>query len=114
MLLVEDHDDTRELLRLFLEQSGAEVVDVPGGHAALAVLERAAPDILVTDISMPDGDGFSLLRSVRQTASSRLPVVAVTAVGSRERVLAAGFTACLLKPVRPEDLCETVVRALAA
>lgn len=112
VLLVEDHDDSRELLRVLLEGCGAEVVDVNGGRAALAVLDRAAPDILVSDLSMPDGDGFWLLRALREK-SARLPVVAVTAVASPREVMAAGFTACLTKPVEPDDLCTTVGNALA-
>jgi CheY-like chemotaxis protein len=112
VLLVEDHDDTRELLRKLLELCGAVVVDVPGGRAALSVLDRTRPDVVVSDISMPDGDGFWLLGRIRQSLA-RLPAVAVTAVASPESVLAAGFTACLTKPVDPDHLCATVASAVA-
>jgi CheY-like chemotaxis protein len=114
VLLVEDHDDSREVLRVLLERCGAQVTDVPGARAALAEIERAVPDVLVTDISMPGEDGFWLLRSVRRTPAARLPVVAVTAVANPDRVLAEGFAACLRKPVDPDALCAAVARALAA
>jgi CheY-like chemotaxis protein len=76
----------------------------------MAVIEDWIPDVLVTDLAMPDEDGFSLLRRVRRLMTlrgRRLPALALTAYGRAEdriRVLAAGFSLHLAKPVNPAEL----------
>jgi CheY-like chemotaxis protein len=118
VLLVEDHRDTAELLRAVLGGQGAGVRVAASLAEALATLGEAEFDVLVSDIGMPDGNGYELVERLRERerAAGRepLPAVAVTAFASeedRERALAAGFYDYAAKPVEPAVLIDTVVRA---
>ena len=118
VLLVEDHRDTAELLCAVLGSQGAGVRVAESLAEALATLSEAEFDVLVSDIGMPDGDGYELVERLRERerAAGRqpLPAVAVTAFASgedRERALAAGFYDYAAKPIEPGALIETVVRA---
>jgi hypothetical protein len=112
ILLVEDTDDTRELLTFVLEQCAAVVTAVASALDAIDAFRRDRPQIVVTDLAMPGHDGYWLLRQVRAHApATDVPAVALTAFTerySREQALAAGFDAFLPKPIEPEVL----VRAL--
>jgi signal transduction histidine kinase len=116
VLLIEDDSDARRLLRYTLEQSGARVIDVESAAAAVTELDRAIPDVILCDISMPQEDGYSLIRRIRARkpqAGGRVPSVAVTAYARPEDVrhaLAAGFDLHLAKPLEPRDLIAAVVR----
>ncbi|HEY2368743.1 MAG TPA: response regulator [Polyangiaceae bacterium] len=116
VLLVEDDSDARRLLRFTLEQSGARVIDVESAAGAMTELDRAIPDVILCDISMPQEDGYSLIRRIRARkpqAGGRVPSVAVTAYARPEDVrhaLAAGFDLHLAKPLEPRDLIAAVVR----
>jgi signal transduction histidine kinase len=118
VLLVDDEADAREVLSTMLQQAGAIVLSVPNAADALALLDREAFDVLVSDIGMPGEDGYALIRSVRQRAidsGGRIPAAALTAYARTEdrlRALAAGFQIHVPKPVQPEELV-TVVASLA-
>lgn len=119
VLVVEDEDDARELLKLLLTYSGAFVTAVPSARAALGLMEHIVPDVLVSDISMPGQDGCSLLQTIRALPASRggsVPAVAVTALGEGQtgRVLASGFEACLRKPVDGGKLCGLIASLVPA
>ena len=114
VLVVDDDFEGRELAGLVLVNAGA-VVRVAGSAAeAAALLEEWWPDVLVSDLEMPNEDGFSLLRRVRRTAlrrGVRLPALALTAYGRSEdriRVLAGGFNLHLAKPADPAELVLAV------
>ena len=110
VLVVEDDADCLELFALILEHCGAKVAAASSVPEAMALLERAEPAVVVSDISMPGEDGYGLLRRLRECGCAA-PTVAVTAFGkehSRQRCLAAGFRDHLTKPVDPDRLCETV------
>jgi signal transduction histidine kinase len=114
ILVVEDDQDARELLVVLLEQQGARV-DAAGSCAeALATLERTTPHLMLSDIGLPNADGYELIRAVRQReqgGSVRLPAIALTAYARREdRRLAfeAGFQAHVAKPVEPVELIGVV------
>jgi signal transduction histidine kinase/integral membrane sensor domain MASE1/CheY-like chemotaxis protein len=115
VLIVEDHDDSRELTAAMLLASGARVTAAASAREALERLEDSRPDVLVSDISMPGGDGYALIREVRRrdAASGRhLPAVALTAYASardRELAIAAGFDHHLAKPVTREILVAAVL-----
>ena len=115
VLVVDDDQDARDLLRTVLEYSGALVTIVGAADEALRVLERVMPDVIVTDIAMPDHDGYWLVRQVRTLAPERgggAPMIAVTAHGEThapERTLSAGFQAHLRKPLDPWELCRSIV-----
>jgi signal transduction histidine kinase/CheY-like chemotaxis protein len=116
VLLVDDEPDARELVAAVLVQSGAEVVATASAAEALDALARARPHVLVSDISMPDEDGYALLRRVRSLGldrGARLPAVALTAYArpeDRARALAVGFQVHVPKPVEPAELVEVVAR----
>jgi len=115
VLVVDDDDDARQLLRTILEYCGALVTVTASAREALNVLERVVPDALVSDISMPREDGYWLIREVRALAPERggaLPAIALTAHGQThgpDRTLSAGFQVHLRKPIDPWELCRTLV-----
>lgn len=117
VIVVEDHDDTRELEVFALLDAGALVEGVATVADAVRLMAVAVPDVVVVDLDLPGEDGYALLRSIRQLASQkRVGVIAATAHAldtDRSRALAAGFDAFLAKPFAP-DLLVAVVTALAA
>ncbi len=114
VLVVEDEEDTRELLITALEQCGAQVTGVPSAADALASLDRLPADVLVSDLAMPDEDGYSLIRKVRAReaeSGGHLPAAALTAYAraeDRTKALGAGFQMHLPKPIDPSDLVAVV------
>ncbi len=116
VLVVDDDPDTREAVRLLLEQAGAEVVSAGSADEALEALQRAPPDVLVSDIAMPGRDGYDLIRQVRLLAperGGRVPAAALTAftqIEHRREALVAGYQVWLPKPVEPTALTEAVAR----
>ena len=114
ILVVDDDADGRELARRVLLECEAQVFCAANAAEALSLIESERPDVLVSDIGMPDVDGFSLLRRVRglgEAAGGDLPAVALTAFArpeDRTQALRAGFAAHLVKPVEPPELLATV------
>ena len=114
-LLVDDNEDTLEMLSMFLRRAGAEVTAASSADAALGELGRVRPDVIVADIGMPETDGYELIRNVRRLAAAQgggTPAVALTAYAGeadRERALRAGYQSHLAKPVGPEALIEAIV-----
>ncbi len=114
VLVVDDNADTRELIAFILEQSGAQVTSASSVSEALEVLVKFKPDILVSDIGMPDEDGYSLIRKVRAQEALRgekIIAVALTAFARDEEcrlALEAGFQVHIPKPIEPEELVKVV------
>jgi hypothetical protein len=111
VLVVEDHADARDLIASILQGQGATVVTAGSAAEALRAFTVAAPEVLLSDIGMPDEDGYALLRRVR--ARSAVPAVALTAyAGTEDARMAelAGFDRYLAKPVVPEQLIDAVAR----
>lgn len=109
VLLVEDEADARELLALLLQRLGAKVVTAETTDQALAQLSAADFDVLVSDIGLPESDGYALIRSVLASGRSArdLPAVALTAFAraeDRRRALVAGFQSHVTKPVDAGEL----------
>jgi signal transduction histidine kinase/ActR/RegA family two-component response regulator len=113
-LIVDDSADGRALTLLLLTQAGATVKAVASVREALQTLEVERPDVLVSDIGLPDQDGYALIRQVRQDEAERggfLPAVALTGYAraeDRHRILAAGFQAHVPKPVDPVELTAAI------
>ena len=118
IVVVEDHDDARRYLGIFLDRLGANVVVARDAFEGLEAIKNNHPHLVVSDINMPAKDGFELLREIRALgpdAGGSVPVIAMTAFGThadRERILNAGFKACLLKPFTPHKLVETILTVL--
>jgi PAS domain S-box-containing protein len=114
VLLVEDNLDTLEMLKFIFDESGAEVITATSVDEALQALDRFRPDALVSDIAMPDRDGYDLIREIRSREPERggkIPAVAVTAYARAEdrvRVLASGFQMHIAKPIDPDELIAVV------
>ncbi len=114
ILFVDDQPDALELFRELLEKRGARVVAVDSVPAAIAALQSARFDVLVSDIGMTGEDGFSLIRKVReleQSSSARMPAIAVSGFSRTDegrRALEEGFQVYLTKPVDPAELISLV------
>ncbi|MEW6737045.1 MAG: ATP-binding protein, partial [Acidobacteriota bacterium] len=114
VLIVDDEPDARELLTFMLEQYGAQVIAVASAQEALALLDQQQPDVLLTDIGMPDEDGYTLIRKVRARAPENggcIPAAALTAYARAEdrvRALSEGFQMHVAKPIDPDQLTITV------
>jgi PAS domain S-box-containing protein len=118
VLVVDDEADTRELIREVLKECGSEVILSRSAAEALEALEQHRPDILISDLGMPDEDGYSLITKIRALPAERgghIPAAALTAYARAEdrmRVLRSGFQFHLPKPVDSAELV-TVVASLA-
>lgn len=114
ILVVDDEEDARSLLVSILEQCEAEVEAVPSAAEAMEKLRDRRPDVLLSDIAMPDEDGLALMRRIRALApdqGGRIAAVAITAlarVEDRTRALKAGFNLHLPKPVDPAELLAAI------
>lgn len=110
VLVVDDEADARELLMLALERAGAQVMTASSTAEALASIPTFRPQLIVSDIGMPDEDGYSFVRRLRQLrdhdghAIPALALTAYTRIEDHTRALAAGFTTHLGKPVNPDEL----------
>ena len=116
ILLVDDDPDAGEMLEAVLQHAGADVRAHRSAHGALEELESFHPHLLISDIGMPEEDGYALLRQVRARESAEgghVLAVALTAFASQadhEQALAVGFEAHIAKPVSPYDIVKTVAR----
>jgi PAS domain S-box-containing protein len=114
ILVVDDDADTREYLSFVLEQAGATVICGVSADEALQVLMQLTPDILLSDIGMPQMDGYTLMRRVRAMPCDRggqIRAIALTAYAgemNQQQALAAGFQRHIAKPVEPETLIQAI------
>ena len=114
VLVVDDNEDTRDLLRAVLESDGAVVSTAGSSAEALISLDHELPDVMLIDISMPRVNGFELVQLVRGRSAERggqVPAVALTGYISAEdraRATDAGFQAYLTKPVDERALVDSV------
>jgi CheY-like chemotaxis protein len=114
VLVVDDETDARDLIQRVLSDCNAEVLTAGSAADALLLVENEKPNVLVSDIGMPDIDGYELLKRVRtleQSSGGRIPAIALTAFArseDRTRALRAGFLVHVSKPVEPSELIATV------
>ena len=115
ILVVDDFDDTRLLLRTWLRKKGYRVVEAENGKQAIKRARDDNPDLIIMDVEMPELDGLSATRQIRKLKnSSQLPIVAVSAYGAdqfREQALAAGCNEYVSTPFEPEEL-ESLISSL--
>ena len=116
ILVVDDELDAREVIAAVLEAAGARVASASSSSEGLVVLERFTPHVILSDIAMPGEDGITFLHRVRSLKRiGNVPVLAFTAYASdadRERLLKAGFTGYLAKPMDPDRLVNTLQQVL--
>jgi CheY-like chemotaxis protein len=110
IVLVEDDPDALALFRAILEYEGALVMSAPGPQSALEMLRRLKPDVVVSDMQMPERDGAWLVAEARSRGLLKgVPTLVVTAATmTRQQVQQAGFDAYLHKPVEPKLPWQTV------
>lgn len=117
VLIVDDDEDTLELLGAALKQRSAHVITVTSVKDAIAAINTARPDVLISDIAMPGEDGYHLIEKViALNFQPRIPAIAITAYArdeDKERALAAGYDHYLSKPVELREFITTVAEAAA-
>jgi CheY-like chemotaxis protein len=120
IIVVEDHDDARTYLGMFLSNLGANVILAKDGIEGLEAVKNNDPNLVISDLQMPRKDGFQLLNEIRALnpdSKGRIPVIAMTAFASRAaqaRLVNRGFRACLEKPFTAERLLAEVLSAIGA
>lgn len=118
VLVVDDDADSRDFIAFVLEQDGAEVKAVSSALEALKVLEQESVDVLLSDISMPEIDGYTFIKQVRNWTAEQggeIPAIALTAYAGeydRSKATDAGFQLHVPKPVMPEDLVNAIARVV--
>jgi CheY-like chemotaxis protein len=118
VLVVDDEHDTREILSVMLTRYGAEIRTAGSAAEAMTVFSQWLPDVLVSDIGMPEEDGYALIQKIRalpQENGGDVPAIALTAFASaqdKKNSLAAGFQRHLSKPIEPVALAKNVALIL--
>jgi CheY-like chemotaxis protein len=116
ILIAEDYDDNRELLRLLLTNANYEVREARNGHECLELACANPPDLVMVDLSMPGLDGWEVFKALKANSlTAHIPCVAVTAHTDqdRKRALESGFSDFVPKPFRTEELLMTVARLVS-
>jgi PAS domain S-box-containing protein len=114
LLVVDDEEDTRTLLKMVLEKCGASVTTVSSVREAIAAIKETRPDVLISDLGMPEEDGYALIKQVRalpEADGGKTPSAALTAyarVEDRTKVLRSGFQIHIPKPVEPAELIAVI------
>jgi CheY-like chemotaxis protein/nitrogen-specific signal transduction histidine kinase len=114
VLLVEDDDDSRKLLGTMLKRYGAKVTSTKSAAEALDVFENEVPDVIISDIGMPDQDGYQLIRKLRALPvekGGKIPAIALTGYASRkdrERALRSGYHQHMAKPIEQVDMINAI------
>jgi signal transduction histidine kinase/ActR/RegA family two-component response regulator/HAMP domain-containing protein len=119
LMVLDDDTDALDLFATVLRQAGCEVRSARSVAEALSLLRAWEPDVVVSDIEMPEENGYAFIRQLRGGAvphGDRIPAIAVTAYGGvneRIRILSAGFDAYVAKPVEPDELAAIIGRMVA-
>jgi len=115
ILIADDYDDNRELLRLLLANAGYQVSEARNGEECVAMAREKPPDLIVIDLSMPVLDGWGVFRELKaESRTAGIPCVAVTAFADDDRdvALKTGFSAYISKPYRTAELLKILEQIL--
>lgn len=114
VLVVDDHDDIRELIRMSFQRKGCQVVEAVNGKEAVELAPQVHPSLILMDLSMPVLDGFEATRQIHALPELQdIPIVAVSAfcdVHNRDKAIAAGCVECISKPIDFSMIGELVNR----
>ena len=117
ILLVDDFDDTRLMMKLWLMKNGYHVIEAERGEEAIALAQSEHPDLIIMDMMMPGLNGLDATRRIREDQSlEQTPIVAVSAYGAdeyRDKAISAGCTEYVSTPVDPEELGDLIKKLLA-
>ena len=117
ILVVEDQEDNRQILRDLLGNAGYELTEAENGEEAIAAVDRRRPDLILMDIQLPLMDGYEATRRIRTNPDLKsVPIIAVTSYalsGDEAKALAAGCDGYVTKPYSPRDLLAKVRTYLA-
>ncbi|OEJ99967.1 response regulator [Roseivirga misakiensis] len=111
ILVVDDNEINRRYVKTALKELNTEVIIAKTGFEALDIAEKAPPHLILVDIQMPLMDGYECFTLLREKLGNEVPILAITAfsdLDDRDDFIAYGFSDCILKPVRPEVLRNTV------
>lgn len=114
ILIVDDDLDTRNFLTFLLQENGATVTPAPSAIAALRLLEVVRPDLILSDIGMPDMNGYTLMQSIRKSGRA-IPAIALTAYAGdldQKQAIESGFQHHLAKPIDPETVIGTIAQLI--
>jgi hypothetical protein len=120
VLVVDDEPDIRDLVTFILQDYGVEVTAVASAQEALEALSESVPDVLISDIGMPETDGYMLMQEVRQRSpkeGGQVPAIALTAYAgelNQQQALASGFQMHIPKPVDPDELVKAIADLIAS
>ena len=112
VMVVEDNEKNRKLMRVILKAKGFNVIEATTGEEALGILKNQKPDIILRDIQLPGVDGLTLTKQIKADATcSAIPIIAVTAhamKGDEQKILDAGCDGYISKPVNTQELPSLV------
>jgi two-component system, cell cycle response regulator DivK len=118
LLIIEDNAQNLYLMRFLLEKSGFSVIGAENGRLGIAAALRQTPAAILLDIQLPEMDGYAVCAELKKQAElAGVPIIAVTSyamVGDREKILDAGATGYIEKPINPETFVDEIVRFLPA
>jgi CheY-like chemotaxis protein len=112
VLCVDDHSDSLQILKFVLEDAGARVYTGTTAAEGVGLSRSVKPDVLISDVQLPDDDGFSMLRNIKRLGISNVCAIVLSGFTSerfRSAATAAGYCAFLTKPVDHEDLIECIL-----
>jgi PAS domain S-box-containing protein len=118
ILVVDDDDDSRDFLTFALTESGAKIYSAESAASAFGAMESFQPNLIISDIGMPQEDGYSLMQRIRQLPEymgGQIPAIALTAYAGdsdRQKAILAGFQTHLAKPIMPDELVDAVIQLI--
>jgi CheY-like chemotaxis protein len=116
ILVVEDNEVNMYLIKFILEKNLCEVIEARGGEQGINLAITKKPDLIITDIQLPDIDGLEVTRRIRASgADGNIPIIAITSNAmkdDRDKALEAGCTHYIEKPIKPESFMKEIIKFL--
>lgn len=115
--IADDDEDTRDAIATILEDEGATVIQGADGDRLFAAVALGKPDLIITDLYMPNTDGFDSIHAIKEDLLEECPILVVTGHATDENLMRAvhvGAAECLAKPLKADELVETVVKLINA